>query len=80
MCSFYFIRTSYFHHALHKALNVFLFLSYALKIMLAYEHRMLVSVIKKQTPVCCSISLNPYYGTSNLESRIQKKKAILLLA
>ena len=44
---------------------------------------MFTSVIKKQTSVCCSISLNPYiYGISNLESwkKKRKRKAILLLA
>ena len=43
---------------------------------------MITSVIKKQTSFCCSISLNPYNGISNLESRIKKvkRKAILLLA
>ena len=44
---------------------------------------MITSAIKKQTSVCCSISLNPYYGISNLESRIKKVKrkgkAFLLL-
>ena len=42
---------------------------------------MIPSAIKKQT-VCCSISLNPLYCMSNLESRIGKvkRKAILLLA
>ena len=34
---------------------------------------MITSAIKKQTSVCCSISLNPY-GISNLESRIKKVK------
>ena len=28
---------------------------------------MLTSAIKNQTSVCCFISLNPYYGISNLE-------------
>ena len=43
---------------------------------------MITSAIKKQTSVCCSISLNPYYGISNLESwgKKSKRKAILLLA
>ena len=43
---------------------------------------MFTSAIKKQTSVCCSISLNPYLGISNLESRKKKvkRKAILLLA
>ena len=42
---------------------------------------MFTSAIKKQTSVHCSISLNPYYGISNLESWKKKKmKAILLLA
>ena len=35
---------------------------------------MITSAIKKQTSVCCSISLNPYYGISNLESRGKKSK------
>ena len=36
---------------------------------------MLTSAIKKQTSVCCSISLNPYnYGVSNLESGITEKR------
>ena len=35
---------------------------------------MIKSAIKKQTSVCCSISLNPYYGISNLESWKKKKK------
>ena len=26
---------------------------------------MITSAIKKQTYICCSISLNPYYGISN---------------
>ena len=34
---------------------------------------MITSAIKKQTSVCCSISLYPYYGISNLESRIKKE-------
>ena len=37
---------------------------------------MITSAIKKQTSVCCSISLNPYI--SNLESRI--KKVLLMSA
>ena len=43
---------------------------------------MITSAIKKQTSICCSISLNPYYGISNLESwrKKRKRKAILLLA
>ena len=37
--------------------------------------RMFTSAIKKQTSVCCYISLNPYiYGISNLESRTKKEK------
>ena len=28
---------------------------------------MITSAIKKETSVSCSISLNPYYGISNLE-------------
>ena len=35
---------------------------------------MLTSAIKMQTSVCCSISLSPYYGISNLESGITEKK------
>ena len=35
---------------------------------------MFTSAIKKQTSVCCSISLNPYYGISNLESLREKRK------
>ena len=36
---------------------------------------MFTSAIKKQTSVCCSISLNPYYyGISNLESWGKKEK------
>ena len=34
---------------------------------------MFTSAIKKQTSVCCSISLNPY-GISNLESWKKEKK------
>ena len=43
---------------------------------------MITLAIKKQTSVCCSISIKSIYGISNLESRIKKvkKKAILLLA
>ena len=42
---------------------------------------MFTSAIKKQTFDCCSISLNPYYGISNLKSwKKRKRKAILLLA
>ena len=49
------------------------------------EHGMITSTIKKQTSVCCYISLNPYYGISNWESwnrgkKKKKRKAILLLA
>ena len=45
---------------------------------------MFTSAIKKQTSVCCSVSLNPY-GISNLEiwnhgKKKEKRKAILLLA
>ena len=35
---------------------------------------MITSAIKKQTSVCCSISLNPYNGISNLESWKKKRK------
>ena len=45
---------------------------------------MFTSAIKKQTSVCCSISLNPYmvFQTWNLESRKknEKRKPILLLS
>ena len=43
---------------------------------------MLTSAIKKQTSVCCSISLNPYmvFKTWNHGKRKRKRKAILLLA
>ena len=48
---------------------------------------MLTSAIKKQTSVCCSIPLNPYYGISNFQTwnhdgkRKEKKESkILLLA
>ena len=46
---------------------------------------MFTSVIKKQTSVCCSMSLNPYYGISNLEmwnhgKKEKKKESNLLLA
>ena len=43
---------------------------------------MFTSAIKNQTSICYSISLNPYYGISNLESwkKKRKRKAILLLA
>ena len=43
--------------------------------MYAYkEHGMFTSAIKKQTSVCCSISLYRYYGISNLESWKKKEK------
>ena len=35
---------------------------------------MFTSAIKKQTSDCCSISLYPYYGISNLESWEKKEK------
>ena len=37
---------------------------------------MLTSAIKKQTSVCCSISLNPYmvFQTWNLDSKEKKRK------
>ena len=46
---------------------------------------MFTSAIKKQTSVCCSISLNSYMVFQNLEEKKKKKKkekrkAILLLA
>ena len=46
---------------------------------------MLTSAIKKQTSVCCSISLNPYKVFQTWKSGItgekkEKRKAILLLA
>ena len=45
---------------------------------------MFTSAIKKQTSVCCSISLNPYmvFQTWNMESRKkkEKRKANILLA
>ena len=40
------------------------------------EHRMFTSAIKKQTSNCCSISLNPYYGISNLVMSVYKKTII----
>ena len=40
---------------------------------------MITSAIKKQTSECCSILLYPY-GITNLESKKEKKKGILLLA
>ena len=52
------------------------------KTFYALVHRMFTPAIKKQTSVCCFISLNPYiYGISNLgimEKRKEKRKAILL--
>ena len=43
---------------------------------------MLTSDIKKQSSVCCSISLNPYmvFQTWNRGGKQEKRKAILLLA
>ena len=45
---------------------------------------MFTSAIKKQTSVCCSISLNPYMVFQTWKSGImekkRKRKAILLLA
>ena len=35
---------------------------------------MITSAIKKQTSVCCSISLNPYYGISYFESWEKRKE------
>ena len=46
------------------------------------KHGMITSAIKKQTSICCSISLNPYnmaFQTWNHGEK-KKKKAILLLA
>ena len=42
---------------------------------------MITSAIKKQTSICCSISLNPYMAFQTLNhGKKGKKKAILLLA
>ena len=43
---------------------------------------MITSAIKKQTSVCCSISLNPYMVFQTWKSGIieRKRKAIILLA
>ena len=46
---------------------------------------MLTTAIKKQTSVCCSISLNPYMvflklGIWNHGNKKEKRKAILLIA
>ena len=46
---------------------------------------MITSAIKKQTSVCCSISLNPYmvfqtWKSGTTEKKKRKSKAILLLA
>ena len=43
---------------------------------------MFTSAIKKQTSVCCSISLNPYmvFQTWNHGKKKRKRKAIILLA
>ena len=42
---------------------------------------MFTSAIKKQTSVCCSISLNPYrYFKLGIIEKKRKRKAILLLA
>ena len=40
------------------------------------EHRMFTPAIKKQTSVCCSISLNPYmlFQTWNHAEKRKKKK------
>ena len=44
------------------------------------EHGMFTSAIKKQTPVCCSILLNPYVIFQTWNHGGKKRKAILLLA
>ena len=42
---------------------------------------MFTSAIKKQTSVCCSISLNPlWYFKLGIMEKKRKRKAILLLA
>ena len=38
------------------------------------KHRMYTSAIKKQTSVCCSISLNPYMVFGIMEKRKEKGK------
>ena len=41
---------------------------------------MITSAIKKQTSICCSISLNPYMVFQTWNYGRKKRKAILLLA
>ena len=56
---------------------------HSLKTMFAYKStECLHQLLKSQTSVCCSISLNPYmvFHTWNHEKGKEKRKAILLLA